>query len=112
MALTTQQQIELIAEISYPGLRYNLFLKMGLTFLQIENVEGQCNVTNEPMAWKGRKWYISPHMTRSEIVQTAFMATLAALEHEARENFKFKGVDVLNPHLDLDHLAQVKSERK
>lgn len=53
----------------------------------------------------GRKWYLSQHMTKSEIVQTAFKSVLTALEHEARENFTFKGQRIFQPHLDVDFLA-------
>src|SRR4051812_18073238 len=34
---------------------------------------------------KGRKWMLSPHMTKSEVIQTAFKAIMTALEHETRE---------------------------
>jgi len=53
----------------------------------------------------GRKWYLSAHMTKSEIVQTAFKSVLTALEHEARENFNFKGQRIFQPHFDVDFLA-------
>ncbi len=109
--MTYEQVKELIAQVSHPDFRYSVFLKQGLTFLQIEPTNGTCNSTGEPMQWRGRKWYLSPHMTRSEIVQTAFLATKTAVEHELREHFTFKGVTVLDPHLDMDNLAQVKSER-
>lgn len=39
----------------------------------------------------GRKWYISSHATKSEVVQTAFKACLTAEEHEVREYFTYKG---------------------
>lgn len=51
-----------------------------------------------------RKWRISSHMTDAEIVQTAFAAALAAEEHECRENFKYLGAPIFNPHLSLDAL--------
>lgn len=54
----------------------------------------------------GRKWYLSAHMTKSEIVQTAFKSVLTALEHEARENFNFKGQRIFQPHFDVDFLAE------
>lgn len=52
----------------------------------------------------GRKWRLSPHMTRSEFVQTALMAVLAAEEHEAREQFHFRGRAVFGPHIDVEGL--------
>lgn len=52
----------------------------------------------------GRKWYVSPHMARSEVVQTALMAILAAEEHEARERFRYRGQPIFRPHYDVDRL--------
>lgn len=101
---------EVLSEVSYPGLDYRLVPKGEVLFLQI-HCHGTDNVTGDVMTWNSRKWYMSPHMTRSEIIQTAFLATLTALEHEAREKFKYRGVTVLDPHLDLDNLVLVKSER-
>lgn len=58
----------------------------------------------------GRKWLLSPKMTRSEVVLTAFKAVMTAEEHEIREQFKLRGVAVLGPHFDLyDLAAQIRS---
>lgn len=51
-----------------------------------------------------RKWRISKYMTKSEVVQTAFAAVLAANEHEVREEFHYRGVNIFGPHFDVDHL--------
>lgn len=55
---------------------------------------------------KGRKWYVSPHSTRSEVVQTALLAILTAEEHEARETFRYKGAKIFGPHIDVDFLVE------
>lgn len=60
----------------------------------------------------GRKWRWSVHMTKSEIVQTAFMAYLAWVEHEARESFTYKGEKIFSPHFDVDYLALLCSAEK
>jgi|CryGeyDrversion2_2_1046609.scaffolds.fasta_scaffold58243_2 hypothetical protein len=60
----------------------------------------------------GRKWLISPHMTKSEIVQTAFKAVLTAVEHEVRDAFKYKGELVFCPHFDVDELIEIHRKRK
>lgn len=57
--------------------------------------------------WTGRKWLLSEHMTKSEIIQTAFKAVLTAVEHETREMFTYKGKAIFGPHFDVDVLAQV-----
>lgn len=57
----------------------------------------------------GRKWRLSPHMTKSEVVQTAFKAVLTFEEHEARENFRYRGRAVFGPHIDVDALLLASS---
>lgn len=54
----------------------------------------------------GRKWYISPHATRSEILQTALAAVLAFEEHEARECFRFRGNRLYGPHIAFEALER------
>lgn len=55
----------------------------------------------------GRKFYISPYMTESEVVQTAFLAIKVALEHEARESFFYNGKRVFGPHIDVNAHAEI-----
>jgi len=57
--------------------------------------------------WSGRKWRLSSHMTKGEIVQTAFMACLAWEEHECREAFKYKGQPVMSPHYNIEALVRL-----
>lgn len=61
--------------------------------------------TKESKGQHGRKWYISRYATDSEVVQTAFKAIVTALEHEAREEFRYRGIAVLGPHFDLDEMV-------
>jgi hypothetical protein len=53
----------------------------------------------------GRKWFLSPHMTNSEVVQTAFAAVMAVMEHETREFFQYKGQPIFCPHYDVEILV-------
>jgi hypothetical protein len=57
--------------------------------------------------WTGRKWRLSPHMTKGEIVQTAFMACLAWEEHECREAFRYKDQPVFSPHYNIESLVRL-----
>lgn len=63
-------------------------------------------------AYGGRKWRLSTHMTRSEVVQTALKAILTAEEHEARERFKYRGEAVYGPHLDVEALYEIAHEKR
>ncbi len=55
-----------------------------------------------------RKWYISSHSSKGEVVRTAWKAVEAAILHEAQEAFRYKGKAIYNPHLDPDAIAEVK----
>lgn len=79
----------------------------GRLYLQVA-AQGKCNVTGEPWQWSGRKWFISRYMTKSEIVQTTFKAVLTAIEHESREQFKYDGVSIFDPHYDVDKLVALR----
>jgi (2Fe-2S) ferredoxin len=70
-------------------------------YLRVTANDGRDNVTGEPL---------SPHMTDGEIVQTAFLAVMTALEHEAREQFTFDGVSVFDPHYDIHELVRLRKE--
>ncbi len=59
-----------------------------------------------PELQHGRKWYVSPHMTQSEVVQTAFSAVRWAEEHELRELFLYRGERIFGPHHDVNALAR------
>lgn len=96
----------LLTRISYPGLALETTYEPGHNyFLRVTAPEGTCNTTGQPHPWNGRKWLLSPHMTDGEVVWTAFKAILTALEHEAREQFKFDGVAVADSHVDIHKLA-------
>ena len=60
--------------------------------------------TGEGVEWSGRKWLLSPHMTDSEVVLTAWAAIKMAIEHEAREKFRYRGRQIFGPHIAVDAL--------
>lgn len=110
---------EVVQRVTYPGLRFGLrpqcnyplvfgVFSMEEVDIRVECPEGVCNVTGAIEPWNGRWWRLSPHMVPQEIVQTMFKAVLTALEHEAREQFLYKGVSVFDPHYDLDQLVELR----
>ena len=94
---------KVIATVEYPGFEFVVRGDHGGLYLQVR-CEATCNVTGEPMNWSGRKWRLSKFMTKSELVQTAFKAVITATEHEVREQFKYKGTSIFDPHYDVDAL--------
>lgn len=109
MKLTHELMESILSNISYPNAKFYLCVDGDSPYLQVE-FDGCCNVTGEPMVWKGRKWRLSQYMTKSEIVQTAFLAILVATEHEAREQFRFRGQSIFGPHFDVERLVTLASD--
>lgn len=75
-------------------------------YLQVE-FNAPCTTTGAAESWRSRKWFLSRHMTKSEIVQTAFKAVLTAVEHETRERFRYCGEAIFGPHFDVDSLVDL-----
>lgn len=100
---------DVLSRVQFEGFEYITATKGEVVFLQIA-CSSKCNVTGEPMRWTSRKWMLSEHMTDGEIVQTAFLATKIAIEHELRETFYYKGQPIFDPHYDLDKLHALRSQ--
>lgn len=60
----------------------------------------------------GRKFYVSPHMTDGEILQTALLAAIQFAEHETREAFLFDGVRLFGPHKSVAALMHATEETR
>ena len=100
--------VEIIENIKYKD--YSIMFKEGRDgrpYLQVDMGMTECATTSESTVMWGRKWYLSPHMTETEVVQTAFKAVLAAEEHEIREFFEYKGRKVFNPHFDINDMIAI-----
>jgi hypothetical protein len=54
-----------------------------------------------------RKWLVSPEMTDSEIVSTAFKCAMTSMEHRCREEFLYKGARIFGPHFDVEDLVKL-----
>lgn len=91
----------IVARTHYPGYTFVLEPVDGgwlvyARFLAPCSVEG-----GAPRPWTTRKWYVSRYSCESEVVGTLFKLVMTSLEHEAREHFKYMGVTVYDPHLDV-----------
>lgn len=60
---------------------------------------------------RSRKWRLSQHMIRSELVRTAFLAVMTAEEHEIRESFRYRGRPIFGPHVGVEVLASVMNQQ-
>lgn len=107
--MTFEEVGVLLDNVHYKGWNFRLRLRRGVPYLQVSFL-AEDTVTRKVTAHTGRKWMLTEHMTKSEIVLTAFKAVLTAEEHEVRESFKYVGRAIFNPHIDVDKLHFVCDE--
>lgn len=94
----------IVDQCEFDGWQFRVKLDGDRPYLQVADPDGTCNKTGESLPWTGRKWFLSPHATKSEVVQTALKAVLTAVEHEARERFRYLGRPIFGPHFNVDYL--------
>jgi len=103
--MNTEQRLSaILSRVHYRDWHIALRLDGERFYLQVQ-FESPCIVNGAPMRQHGRKWMLSPHMSTSEVVATAFKACLAAEEHECREAFRYRGQPVFGPHVDVEWMA-------
>lgn len=78
----------------------------GMIYLQAAYQEPDVD-TGRPEWQYTRKWILSPHMVKSEIVQTVFKCVITSAEHRVREWFRYKDKAIFGPHYDVDVLHSV-----
>lgn len=99
---------ELISDVSFNDWRFLVKLDNDRPYLQIK-FDAPCNMTGVMEEQSGRKWILSYHMTDDEVVATALKATLTAVEHETREQFKWKDQPIFRPHYNIYELHKLSS---
>lgn len=100
----------ILKDVTYPGLKITVGGIAGsMAYLQVQGI--CCDArTGQPYQSNGRKWRLSPYMTRSEVVQTCLKAVITYTEHEVREAFKYRNVPIFDPHYDVDELYELRSK--
>lgn len=104
-----KQAKEIVGCLRYKDWWFSLRTRNGEMYLQVE-FSARDSVSGDVAIQKGRKWFISEHCTESELVLTALKAVLTAEEHETRENFRYLGRAIANPHIDVRSLWRIAGE--
>lgn len=97
---------QFINELEFNDWTFSLKYKNEVPYLQISFI-APCNRTGVIQLQSCRKWMLSYHMTDDEVLTTALRAVLTAVEHEAREQFKWKGEPIYRPHMDPHALYEL-----
>lgn len=98
-----------LKDVKYKDWDFNIRYDGDRLYLQISFWERDNTnpLSSEKMLQTSRKWMLSPHMTKSEVVQTTLKAVLTAEEHETREKFTYKNRAIFGPHFDVDIMADL-----
>jgi hypothetical protein len=103
--MTLPELRNLLAQFTYkPGwaMRYRPCERGALVWVAYD---GTGDYGAEP--WVGRKLYVSPHATRSEVIGTVQVCVELAERHEMLENLRKSGQVVTDPHIDREGLLSV-----
>lgn len=103
--MTNERAMDILRDVQFPGYTFAVkgdFLRTA--YLQAA-FDARCNVQGDSTTQTTRKWLLSRYMTPSELVQTAFKCVLTSIEHEAREQFRYKRAAIFGPHFDVERLV-------
>lgn len=106
--MNKQEIVNALKSVTYKDWRFTVGQDQDRLYLQVAfNAPDNTEPQNPRHLQLGRKWMLSEHMTKSELIQTAFKAALTAEEHECREMFRYEGEAIFGPHLDVDWLLEI-----
>ncbi len=109
--LTKDNIEEILSEVTYLDWWFEVGhfaekLTLGAMYIQVQFRDEDLQLQH------GRKWFVSQHSTKDEVVQTALKAVLTSIEHEAREAFLYKGFPIFGPHHSLDDLVNIQQSKR
>lgn len=100
---------EIVTACAFDGYTFIVRETHGGIILQAAYYELDINTPESkvPVRQVTRKWLLSPFMTKSEVVQTAFKCVLTSMEHRTREGFLYRGKRIFGPHFNVDGLHSI-----
>lgn len=105
--MNIEEMRAIIALVNFPEYTFEVFeSEGGAPYLQARYLEADIITGAEDMQHT-RKWPISAHMVKSELVQTAFKCVLTSMEHRTREHFTYRDALVYGPHFDVEALVEI-----
>lgn len=104
--LSVEEITDIVNSVAYKDWTFEVIAEPEKDIFIRVRFKAQDPATGYEQSWNGRKWVVSMHSTRSEIVQTCLKAVLTAEEHEAREQFMYCGKAIFGPHLDVDWMRE------
>jgi hypothetical protein len=94
----------IVSDVKFRDWSIRVLPKADGFLLQVVFMAPDCE-NGAPTEQHGRKWYVSSHACKSEVVQTAYAAVQRAILHEVAEDFLYRGRRIYNPHQDVEELV-------
>jgi hypothetical protein len=112
MGIRTMKKILSEVEFQLDSVKYNFEIVVieGRPFLRAFYDETDI-ATGKVEVQYTRKWPLSFHMVKSEIVSNAFKCVITSAEHRTREHFKYRGRRIYSPHFDVDALWEIANKK-
>ncbi len=97
-----------LSSVEFPGYTFHVQGDfVGATYLQASFMAPCSFSGGKPVRQTTRKWQLSAHMTPSELVHTALKCVLTAVEHEAREQFRYRNAAIFGQHFNVERLVDL-----
>jgi hypothetical protein len=100
-----------VRKVAFPEYEFSVVESMhGFVYLRAEYDEAD-TLTGIIERQYTRRWPLSPDMTESEVVSTAFKCVFTSMEHKTREWFTYKNAAIYQPHYNVDDLLAICQKR-
>lgn len=111
-ALSREDVTTIISNVTFMDRKFILHNKGDGFLVQMEYMEEDVDNPDAGLCvQKTRKWYISPFMTESEIVETCWAMVCRSALHIAGEHFEYKGARVYSPHFDINARIELANQK-
>jgi hypothetical protein len=111
--LSLEQIQSIVDKVSFMDRTFRVLEKGDGFLLQMEYMEADVTKPgSEPVKQGTRKWYVSPFMTESEIVETCWACVCRSQLHVASEYFSYQGRRVYSQHFDINGRIELCDEEK
>ena len=107
MRMTPGEMRKVLELCQYPGYTYHLSEVMYESPYLVCTYDEPNGVTGKTEQRVTRRWMLTPEITPSELVETAFRCVLTAMEQRVREMFAYRGRPVMDWNHDVEMLVGV-----
>ena len=104
---TDAEIAEIVSNVAYLDWEIKLRYDRDRPYIQVHGHGPDPKDGMRDAQWSGRKWMLSPHMCKNEIIRTAYKAIECAVAHEMNECFLYKGQAIMTPHMDYEEIVAI-----